>query len=545
MPRTEKLYWVAVALVSACFFLVCMRGIAAPWEWGHDGYTGASFSQAARNSLRHGVVGQAWKHFERGPPKPKDLYTHHPMALHAHLVASFAVFGDHEWAARLVSATYSFATWWLLFLAVRRYWDDRTALLAGVVYALTPINMVFANFVNHEPGGVFYCLALVLTYMRWLERPNWRWAALCCAMVTMAVQFDWPGYYVAFAVAVHCGIIGLKGQAPRRWFGFLTAFSVVTLVNFFGFFGWIYHQRGSLDDMLTSFALRSTEVGWPAYLGRLGSRIESHYGIALALLVVGSLVGGTRAAIGGRLQRRSLIPVVFLFAGLVHVLVFRHAGHLHSFWTFYWSPAIAIGAASLLSTFADSLARVGERRDVRLPSWVPGATLLAAFIVLQAPSAYHSWRVLVQHGHGADCGECYFQREDVIWVRALSQHFDRERVTYFIDSSVHQPRIELRYYLDAPQRRVKSLQVSPPASDALDILLVDRFGVAASDQLKLTTLALSHPTWIWKQRFYAIDLGQKKQAVRNFRAVLETMPLWRWWTSTQFAAMPFVWEEVE
>ncbi len=158
-PQWIVLYRLAVAAVFVVFFMVCFHRIANYWQWGHNGFNGAAFSQAARNSIRFGIVGQAQYHTGLTPPIQKSTYTHHPQLLHFHLIGICELFGSREWAGRLVPALYSFLSLIILFSMVRRFWGRIPALAAIVIYVLTPINLIFPNMINHEQGGIFWCLA--------------------------------------------------------------------------------------------------------------------------------------------------------------------------------------------------------------------------------------------------------------------------------------------------------------------------------------------------------------------------------------------------
>jgi hypothetical protein len=59
----------------ALFTAASFHGVANYWQWGHDGYNGAAFSQAARNSIRFDVPArageQACKQVTLAPPSPR------------------------------------------------------------------------------------------------------------------------------------------------------------------------------------------------------------------------------------------------------------------------------------------------------------------------------------------------------------------------------------------------------------------------------------------------------------------------------------------
>src|ERR1700677_1480908 len=97
--------WLAVFLAAfgllAFFFY---RGINIPWV-ENDNYYGAIYAQAAHNNLRAGLstTGGIPATLYFGPlPIPIDeYYLHHPTLLPLLTTASYAIFGESEWATRL------------------------------------------------------------------------------------------------------------------------------------------------------------------------------------------------------------------------------------------------------------------------------------------------------------------------------------------------------------------------------------------------------------------------------------------------------------
>ena len=533
--------WVLLALAALFYCLVCARGIAGPWHWGHNGYNGAAFSQAAKNSARFGIIGQAPYHYDREPPPPSAIYTHHPLAIHAHLVTSFAIFGAHEGAARAIPFAYSLAAWLMLVLLVRRFWGDRTACLAGLAYALTPLNLIFANMVDHEQGGIFACLLLLYLYLRWLETGGRFFAVLCAAAVTLAVQFDWPGYYVAFAIAVHCLVAGIRGTAPPRWRSFIAGFSAVTLANMLVFFAWIYATRDGLDDMAEAFRIRSRAPSVGGYLALLSRRLLLLFGPVLLSTAAMGALGGALARKRHPVPSRALVPLAFVFAGIVQVVAFPHAAELHSYWIYYWGPAAAIWAALGLELLAVQLGLLLHKsRAVSIPeSWIAPALALL-FAVSQGTFALRTWLQQLDQGHAADCGDCYFQRFERLWFTALGEHFDRGTVRYAIHGSVREPRTELHYYLDAPHRSVERVH----HATLNEVVLIDLENLDKREQSILNHLSRKHPTVIWMNRFYAIDRRANGRATTRFQAVAADLSFAEWWLTTQSSDPALRWKQV-
>ena len=166
--------------------------------------------------------------------------------------------------------------------------------------------------------------------------------------------------------------------------------------------------------------------------------------------------------------------------------------------------------------------------------------LLLLFLALQGSFAWRRWLEQLDHGHAADCSSCDFQRFERLWFTALHEHYDSATVRYAIHTSIHEPRIELFYYLDAPYRLVD--RVYPVAAD--EVLLLDLHNLGRGERNVLPYLSRTHPTVIWMNRFYAIDSRSTETKVTRFEAVEDEPSSLRWWLTTQTSDAPLRWEQV-
>ncbi len=391
--RIER--FVAVLLMMACA-AVALHEIANFFLWGHNGFNGSAFSQAARNTLRFSELGQA--QYWTGPDAPpaEILYTHHPLLLHLHVALMFLIFGELEWAARLVPALYSILSAGMLLLLVKRYWGPRIALISLAVYATIPVQVIFANMIDHEQGGIFWSLAMLYFYLNWLTQRRLRSLFALFLATTMACQFDWPPYYLAFIIACHAALTGIAAdRAGFRWrreYTFVAAFSAVVLTNFIGYFLWIIHAKGSIEQMLIAFALRTTTPDnvWSQILERLPLMIAP-----LSLALASAWLLGWLWRLGrSQHQHRDLVPIAFLIAQIIHHGAFKHASYMHIYWHYYSTPFIAIGAGVTIAWLAQN-ARVGLAH--LLPErwrWSALGAYVAVLIALLTPLTVNGWERL-------------------------------------------------------------------------------------------------------------------------------------------------------
>jgi 4-amino-4-deoxy-L-arabinose transferase-like glycosyltransferase len=405
-----KRWTMAAALAVILLQVVAgVHQVANVWQHGHIGYNSAAYHQAARNTLRWGELFPAQYVTGSREPGPRDLYTHAPLALHLHTVASVATVGDNRVAVRLVPLLHGVAAAVALLLVVAALYGWTASLLATAIYVSLPINAIYAHMSNHSTGFLLWSLLWLACYLRWIGalplpkdaehprlHPHPMWAVGIFATGFMAMQWDWPAYYVAFAIAVHWAVTLVRrhrspsraSQGIRRQWLLLAGFCLFVLASFGGQFWLAASHQGGLDEIAKTFRGRSASVSQP-YEKLFTRALQPFYGVPLLVLCVAWLGAWLFRLVRGRAQPRDLVPVSFAFAGITHTLLFKKTVLIHPYWPWPLNPFVAIaGATGLL--FLVHVVRRGAR-------WIPGSkrvstpaiTALASMVVLGAFAAHH------------------------------------------------------------------------------------------------------------------------------------------------------------
>jgi len=143
-------------LLAALGFLIAFFSLDLNTPWTQDDYyNGAVWSQAAHNLLRAGLLKTAGlpAAFYYGPlPIPPDgFYVHHPCLLPLGVAAAFWVFGESEWAARIVPLLCSTISVILVWLLARSCAGVRAATFSVAVFVTLPMELHYGQMVNFEP----------------------------------------------------------------------------------------------------------------------------------------------------------------------------------------------------------------------------------------------------------------------------------------------------------------------------------------------------------------------------------------------------------
>jgi hypothetical protein len=358
---------IAFALVLALQVFLAVWGVADQWTRGHNGWNGSAYHNAARNTLRWDVLFPLQYETANVPPKKEQLYTHAPLALHLHNVASVRLFGDRELSIRVVAGFWSVAAVCMLFAVVRRLWDDAHALAASAIYVALPINAIYTNMANHSAGFIFWSLLTLYLYIRATRAPPWRRRDFALFLTTFAIaaSWDWPAYYIAFCIALHWTHIlakkgdsplfervnfnpSEKGTVPFLWLGVFCGWVVLLFV---GHFVLVEVVTGNLGELAGAFNTRRA-LSWGRFRTHLLVVPELMFTAPLLGLCVAWVAVWLARAVRGTARARDLIPLSFLVAGLIHYWTFRWSAIVHSYWAWPTLPAVAIAVPVSLFAMA-------------------------------------------------------------------------------------------------------------------------------------------------------------------------------------------------
>ncbi len=348
--KTQALLFVLIAGSQTVSGLV---GVSDAFTRGHNGFNNSAYHNAARNTLRWGTMFPVQYSTRNSPPEASDVYTHHPLAMHWHNVASMWVFGDRELAVRLVAALHGVLAVAMLMLVAGALWSPAHGLLSGFTYLVLPTNLIYANMANHSSGFIAWGLLAL-----WLFVRTKRWSAPSYGAFLfsffMCAMWDWPAYYLAACIALYW--IGGKRHTLRRsraerllFFGFCAW----VLILFLGHFVLVDLVVGGVGELVETYNVRRN-VGWPRLSRHLRVVPPLMFTWPVLMLSLGWIVAWIVRLLRGRSGPRDLIPVAFAFAGVLHYVLFRWSAMVHSYWAWTALPFVAIAVST--SVFASAQA---------------------------------------------------------------------------------------------------------------------------------------------------------------------------------------------
>jgi 4-amino-4-deoxy-L-arabinose transferase-like glycosyltransferase len=393
----ERVAFGALMAVTAVLYL---------WNLSASGWANAFYSAAAQ------AGGQNWTAMLFGSSDASNAITvdKTPAALWV-MDLSVRLFGLSSWSVLVPQALEGVAAVALLYAAVRRASGPGAALLAGGVFALTPVAALMFRFNNPDALLVLMLVAGAYCVQRACERDASRWwlvgagAAVGVGFLAKMLQafLVLPGFGVAYLVAAavplrtrllrlagalaalivsggwYLLLIELWPASLRPYIGGSQQNSIVELALGYNGFGRLTgNETGGLGNL-------NFDVGWGRLMGGgMGAYIAWLLPAAVVCLFAGLLL--TRREPRTDAQRGALI----LWGGwlVVTAVVFSFAnGIVHPYYTVALAPAIG----ALIGIGATLLWR--NRSDIR------AATAMSTTVVVTAVLAAV---LLTRHGDWLD-----------------------------------------------------------------------------------------------------------------------------------------------
>jgi hypothetical protein len=340
----------ALCLAAVLGGLLC-AGIQEMALHGHHGWSLARRGVAARNTLRHGLVATRFAPVETlGEAQGRELvwYANHPALTSLLCAGSVAIFGEHEWAERIVPITATLAAFLLLVGLCRRARGPGFAAVVGLAVLSMPIWTYYGSFVNHEPIVVAATVGLVAGLVALREGRRGAGAAVALASLLGTLD-DWSFSFVLAPVAVWALLDARRRGRARQVLWLLVPAAVGLAVAALhalslpgqsaGLFGERLYGRSALT--LGFFEVATNPLvapRFPALLGPAGGLL----GLAFPFVFALRRRRGRSDALDG--------AMLAVWAGaLMYCIVLAEGLRNHDYWVFLFAPVAPVALATVLA----------------------------------------------------------------------------------------------------------------------------------------------------------------------------------------------------
>lgn len=299
---------------------------------GHHDFNNAFYGNMARNLTRYPPLNTYLAQPTnpgRSDPTKLSFHTHHPPLLVWSLALSYLLFGISEISTRIVAVIFSLGTLVIFYLLVKRTVNPKVAIIAVTFWAITPIYIYFGKMAVQEIPVLFFAILGLYAYS-----VNSR-IILYFASV-LAFLSGWPGYYLVPVIFLW---EYWRKHTIRKEILILPLLAVFTFS-----FHLLQNQltTGSIigSGFANSFLLRTSNIPIIEYFKKELSWLFAYFSKPLVTI---SIIGVILSII-----KKQKIITIFIFFGILHLLIFRQAAFRHDYLIYYLLPGVALGAAYFL-----------------------------------------------------------------------------------------------------------------------------------------------------------------------------------------------------
>ncbi len=428
------------------------------------------------------------------------------------VAAAFALFGEHESAARLPSLLFGAATLVLVYVTGRLLFGPTAGLVAVWLLALSPESVDADRYARmYSPLTAFGLLAALAGY-RALENGGWRWSVVAVAAFAAAAHLH-PvalGLVVALGAyaALRCVAAALRGERqPPRHLALVLGLLVLAAA-----------LAATPPARALLYEVTLTPLPW--YRPEPGDALVYHRHLAATYGWLWPVLWpATFVAVLARSRPGLFVAIAFWLQLVIlsAVVATKHVRYVIHLLPFAW--LLLGGAAEALWPPARDalLARV----RAWAPAWLPSAAILAAVLVLAAAPLV---RLLPSAAAAAS-------RPWATEGSFATGHFDdwrglaREVLPRLEPRALVVTRVQLaaRYYLGRPAYHLISARARRGSGDweqphRTDAGQVQRAGDLAGLRSLGAPVWLIVEAWRWEMPGY-LDGGLKAAAARDCRPV--------------------------
>jgi len=260
------------------------------------------------------------------------------------MAALYKIFGYHEIIGRVLIYAFSLLALLIFFSLARRLLPRWGAIAAGLVFIFNPMAVRVSNSLQPEGPMLFFLIAAVYAFLRWLENDRWTWYGTAVSATAAALLVKIPalhiGIFFALLLLADKGFQSLK--SAKVWI-----FGILALLPGLLWYGHAHHLWLAYGNSL-GVSNEYHWLGWDLvknvplflkYLLRLAKREVMFVWMPLGWIAALAMIWYRRK------DRTVRIGIYWLFAlGFFYLLTIRTAADS---WASYYH-ILTVPAAALL-----------------------------------------------------------------------------------------------------------------------------------------------------------------------------------------------------
>lgn len=287
------------------------------------------------------------------------IYSHHPPLI-VWIPAILTQFiGKNVLALKFGFAAAMMVAVSALYTLTRHLHNEKIAFWTLLLFGLAPMTLFFQSMMTHDPLGFAAALLYVLVFYQWIKRPS---LIRYIGLIITAILSVWTAWPAVFFV----GTIGIYGIIIGKWshrigitiLGMIAILSFVVMMLLYELW-W----QGSVSSILEAFVWRtstaSTFAGTESFtLGEWFLTTFHHLAYYATVPVLIFMIIGMPSFWKQTAFREKGFTIALFLSGLIYLIIFRNAGHLHIYYKAFLLPAMSIFAAFGIVYFRNAKPRI-------------------------------------------------------------------------------------------------------------------------------------------------------------------------------------------
>ena len=258
-----------------------------------------------------------------------DPLSHGPLQYHL-IALSYFLFGDNEFSNRIPAAVFSVITVVIALLAFRRYLGRVGALVAGVMFLISPYMLFYGRYQRNEAFIVVWGMVTLYAILRYLERGE-TWVLFLFTAVNAFHFIDKATSFIfAAEQLLFLGVYFLDRLTRREWVTRLLRqkfiLAVATMILLFTLAGGLYMTLKPVSTILLGLLVLLAIIGLAAGVtavvlllkgvGWIGIRSERAFDL---LILLGTLILPLLAALPIKIAKFN--PLDYSTAGIIRASI--------------------------------------------------------------------------------------------------------------------------------------------------------------------------------------------------------------------------------
>lgn len=394
-----------VVLVLFIGWALLTRNLTIPW-FGHHDANGVWVSAGVLNWHRYGfdtLRGMVVINYAPATPDTFKYYPNHPPLTVWSVSLTSVLVGvkSTELIGRWTMACFALISIAGVYSLTRRLVDKPTALIAMLIYILTPMVAYYGRMPNHEAPALAFITLFVAILAKWVHHPTWtRIIALCL--------LAWLGIWTAWSASLIIACLGVAGLVIATRPRLRLMLMIVGVAGFCGLIAMLVYyewgRSGAIRTLIGMFTARtdatsSYQVGYTFTVGEfILDQIGEMLIFATPAVCILGMLGLIYLIRKGEKNAKWLIGALFI-GGLAYILILRDPAFSHDFLKIFMIPPLSIGMALIITRFGTTrLFRLYGRALIGVSVIIGAGWLITLHLLASSQTApYHLAQAIAEH----------------------------------------------------------------------------------------------------------------------------------------------------